>query len=487
MALGGCSLFTSDVTDCQSTTQCRDQFGIGFVCAPDGFCEEAPQLSRCMNTFPPDLFQHRELYQDTLVIGTLFDRSAATHVARERSARLALRQANDEGGLANRDFAAVFCTIEKNDQFDDLEREQAAERAAEYLATVLEVPAIIGPAASKDTQAVFNRLNEVAPGKTLVISPSATAVTLTALDPIDVSDRNPGLLWRTAPLDSEQGQAIAVDMTKPGAGRDPAAEVRNVIVIHEQGVYGDELSNVFIREFEQLAPGAKTDPYTYTSTDQLIELTTDASASDADEVLFISSQWREVVAFLTAVDSTWRVGQAGFSSKRIFLTDGAANDDVVTHAPSGPFANLRGSRPAPADADRNLVFRNFRAQYAAEYSNEDVSKYSFTANAYDAAWLVLYGVAWAHFQHDGDITAVNIARGLRRISSGQRVEIGASAWSTVLQQFRAGQSIDVAGTSGDLDYDPLSEETSSDVEIWKIANKTIVGVDIWSPSESAVR
>lgn len=496
--LQACSLFVTDVTECQTTAECREQFGLGFVCADDGLCEEAARPRRCDSTFPADLFSNEDLRKNAIVFGTLFDRSQVAHVARQQSAQLAVRQVNDRDGLARRKFGLVFCTIEPNPSYDPCPagsqpsacRKEAAVESAEYLADVLLLPAIIGPSASDDTLAVSNRLQELQPRRTLVMSPASTSVDLTAKDPIDVTNESPGMLWRTAPPDSEQARAIAEDMTVPGAERGEE-KVKDVTVIFADGSYGSSLANAFVRNFEALDPSARATLKPFTQVDQIVTLATEASDSAVDEVLFIA-QASEVVRFLTAVDTNWQGASAGrgFSEKGIFLTDTGASTDVLTKSPARAFMNLRGSRPAPANEQRNIVFRNFKAQYAAEYNQEDISKLSYTANTYDATWLLMYGSAWAQFRHGGAITGENIARGLRRVSSGQRIEIDPGSWDRVLQQFSAGASIDVFGASGSLDYDPKTEETTSDVEIWQVPvdgirpeDRVVVQVDTWSPPE----
>ena len=99
VAVGGCSLTTTDFAECEVNTDCRTRFGFGWTCGSDGFCAESVRLPRCNATYPEDLLIDPEAHKDTIVFGNLMDQSLATHRARERSARLAYKQANDEGGL----------------------------------------------------------------------------------------------------------------------------------------------------------------------------------------------------------------------------------------------------------------------------------------------------------------------------------------------------------------------------------------------------
>ncbi len=468
LAAASCSLTRVDVAECTSNAECRAEFGFGQVCLDNGRCAAAERFDRCNQTFPGDLFFAPERHRDTIVFGNLMDRSLATHRAREQSARLALKQATDEGGIDLRDIGIVFCTIEEDVEFGFDDREVAAAKSADYLINTLGVPAILGPAASDDVQFVFQNFRDTG---TLFISPSATSPALTDLDPPNVTDSEPGMLWRTAPPDSLQGAAIAFDMRAPGLGR--TAAVDRVAVIHQVGAYGSALTNVFAQEFQAMDGDATLLPYE--TEGEMADAIAMAALGDFDEVLFVSSQTLDAIAFMDSVATS-----EGFDGKGIFLTDAAANPDLLMQANPARFDQVRGTRQAPRDEKQDLVYASFIAAYSSEYG-EDVRQFSFTANAYDAAWLLAYAAAWSLFQED-DITGVGMARGLRRISTGSTIETRPTTWNQVVEAFRAGLSIDVSGASGDLDYDPATEETSGDIETWRIEGDKIIGVDTWPPS-----
>ncbi len=464
----GCSLTTTDRDSCTVNTDCRTRFGFGWTCADDGLCEEAPGFSRCNAVYPEDLFINPDKHRDTIVFGHLMDQSLATHRARENSARLALRQANDEGGLSLTRFGLVMCTIEEDAEFDTLSRQDAALAAADYLVDTLGVPALLGPAASDDVLKVFLHVRDRG---TIVISPSATSPSLSSLDPDTVSDDAPGRLWRTAPPDSLQGAAISYDMRNPG--KDRTAVVDTVAVIYEEGAYGEALASVFAQEF--ITAGGTPTLLAYSTPGKRSEHIGNVNTGSFDEVLFISSQTREGIDFMNAVAPL-----PGYDGMGIFLSDAAANPDLLMEADASRFPQVRGTRQAPRDETKDIVYAAFIAAYASEYG-EDVRPFSFTANAYDATWMIAYGTAWAKFQ-EGSITGLNIAKGLRRLSSGATIELRATTWNQVLEKFRDGTSINIQGASGDLDYDPATEETSGDIETWRIENGAIVGIDTWPPS-----
>jgi branched-chain amino acid transport system substrate-binding protein len=464
--VAACSATRPGYDRCATSSDCRRAFGPGSSCGPDGLCALAPLPAHCPETYPEDLWTNRELR--AVVFGSLTNRAVETHRARERAVRLAAKQVAKQGGLQGRTLGVVFCRVDEDKSLDSLTREQAAVQAATYLAATAGAPAIVGPAASSDVQAVFQAVRQ---HETLIISPSATSEALTGLDPPAASDQSPGLLWRTAAPDSLQGSAIAADLRGPGKRR--ASTVARVALLHETGAYGEGLAKVFAAAFKA-AGGEKAELYPFPSATALGDAIAKVAASDAEEVIFASSQVADAIAFMNSAAT-----QQGLASKRLFLTDSAANKDLLEKANPARFASVRGSRPAPLDDKGDPGYSTFIAAYQAEYG-VDVRPYSYVPHAYDAAWLVFYGAAWAELR-EGAISGRNIARGLRRMSSGAALEIRELNWNPVVELFRTGKSINVRGTSGDLDYDPLTEETSAPIEIWVIEGGAIVGVDTWLP------
>lgn len=451
-----CSLGTVSQDACETDGDCQQAFGFGAVCGEEGLCERAEPNPRCTRTYPDDLLGAPERYADTLVIGSLMDRSLETHEARERSAELAFTQANDSEGIEGRSVGIVFCTIEESSDFDSLSRTEAAVASAEYLVDSLGVPAILGPPASSDTQAVFTTIRDRG---ALVISPSATSPALTDIDTTSPTDESPGLLWRTAPPDSLQGTVIAGDMSMRG--------VSDVAVIHATGPYGEGLA----RQFE-LSFGGDVTLFPFDDTTARDTAISEAGAGAFDEVLFISSQTPDAVAFLNASALL-----SSYDGKGIFLTDSAANADFLggtRSAASARYPQIRGTRPS---IPSGFVYDAFVAAYGAEYGGEDVSRFSFTAHSYDAAWMLVYGMAWALLQEDA-IGGRAIARGLRRLSEGRELEVRPASFQAVIQAFREGAGVDLVGASGELDYAPDTEETAGPVDVWTVsADGSAIEVD----------
>ncbi|MCB9765648.1 MAG: ABC transporter substrate-binding protein [Alphaproteobacteria bacterium] len=445
-AAPACSLSTFDNQPCTTNVECRDAFGLGSVCGGEGLCEVTEVPERCTNSLPEDLTFPVDP-SETFLFATLFDHSLDTHVARYRSAELAVAQVNDSDGLNGQPFAILHCDNQEAHPSDGLDKDTATVALATWLADEVGVPAIVGPAASSRTEAAFNAIEPL--GTTLMISPSATSPTLTVLDQLVASDETPGLLWRTAPPDSLQGRAIADYMIDTGVAR--------VSVIYQSGAYGDGLSEVFADNFT-----GDVDLYPFDSETARSEAVTDVGLSNPSQVLFISSDISDVVAFLNSA-----AGQESYRSVPIFLTDAARTADVLAQASGASvlFPNIHGSAPSlPSGA----VYESFQSNYRGRYGGEDVSQYSYTAHAFDAAWLVIDGHAWSWFNEGEAVSGIGIARGLRRISSGESFAVRPGSWTSIVAHFEIGDGVDLDGASGPLDYDAVTEETSAPVDYWII-------------------
>lgn len=446
-----CTLTREEVAACKRNVDCRTTFGSGFVCGGAGLCERAEPAPRCGETYPPDLLSRPSSYDGVITIGALMDRSVETQRGREDAIRLAATQVNDERGLDGRPFGVVFCDVAEDSVYDSLKRTDAAVASARYLADVLGVPAIVGPSASGDTIAVFDAVKEHG---VLVISPSATSPELTRHDVASATDEAPGLLWRTAAPDTLQGAAIARHLTTS------FASATNVVVVNEEGAYGSALTEVFTAAFQEDGRTVRALPYQTAS--QRDAAIVEAGSSSPPFVLFFSSQTTDAIAFLNAAQAL-----ASYEGIHLFLTDSAANPDLLKGAAgaSSLFPRVVGSRPA---VPQGTTFELFKTSYSAAYKR-DPGGLAFVPHAYDATWLVFYGAA-SSLRQERAITGAGIARGLRRLSApAPETPITPANWATIADALGSGAPVNVVGASGNLDYDPVTEETTGLIEIWKIS------------------
>lgn len=450
-ALSGCSLQTFDRQSCTASTECAAAFGFGWSCAADGYCHEETLHPRC-EAFPDDLFTDKAGHSDDIVFGGIFDLSETSFEFMVRAARLAVLQANEHEGLESRPFALVTCTNEVDPTRDDLDGESSIETVGTWLSANIGVRGIVGPVRSGEAEVAYNTL---APLDTLMVTPSATSPALTALDGLSASDEQPGLLWRTVPPDDLQGAVIAIEMVEVlGAER--------VAVVHQTGAYGEGLAEVFVDNFA--AAGGSSELFPFTTVTELGAAVPLVADGAFDHVLMISSNNSDIIGFLNAAG-----GSDAFDDLGIFLTDGAFDAQILKEAEGAAghlFPNIRGTVPRPSIGETH--YETFAAQYRVVYDGQDPAEFGFTAQAYDAAWLLIYGSAWATYQEGGAIGGRTMARGLRHLSAGTPLDVGPSSWNLARATFREGDPFDAYGASGHLDFDPVTEETTAPMNVWTI-------------------
>ncbi len=470
LSLIGC-VAPPEYVECDGPKVCQETFGIASTCLDDGFCGTWELPARCPTTTPSDLLtvDPQPKLGETIVIATLMD--ASEDAFEQQAAMLPLIElAESDSGPGNIPVAAIHCTYEESDDFDSLSREDAAIELAAFLAVDVQPPAIVGPNSSAIANVVFNQF-QAAGFTPLMVSPSATSSELTVIDgpSSDKSDENPGLFWRTASPDDGQARSIANDIFGELA-------LTKVAVINESGAYGEGLAQSFKSEFEGL--GGTATLYNFDGSGALaaqVATVAELDDTEAPAVLFISSQISEARSFvqIAAADST-----GSFDAKILFFTDGAADSRLIEFDlaagdvdPTRLFPNIRGTRPVlPTGA----VYNSFNNLYRAEFGG-DASDSAWTAHAYDATWLAIYGIDWAA-ANEASVGPIEAARGLRQISEGDQTTVGVFGFADVQASFATATSVDLVGASGTLDYDSFTEETSAPVELWSV-NTTGDGFD----------
>ncbi|NCG20568.1 MAG: ABC transporter substrate-binding protein, partial [Rhodobacterales bacterium] len=284
LGLSACSL-GKNPGECATDDECRNAFGLGSVCAADGFCDVGEPNIRCTETAPPDVFQRPATYSNAVVIGSVFDMN--TDQPQVRSAQLAVDQVNELGGLDGRKCVMISCGYQVDLAIDDLTEEEAALDVARYLTDILGANAIIGPSASDQCANVFPDMEA---RDVMVMSPSATSPMLTNIDGEGASDAAPGLFWRTVPPDDLQAQAMSWDLADRG--------ITDLVIVHQESSYATALAENAQYHFG-LAEGTAT-LFSFDNDSSRGGAITDAGVSGAEEVMFQSSDVNDIIAFLQA-------------------------------------------------------------------------------------------------------------------------------------------------------------------------------------------
>jgi branched-chain amino acid transport system substrate-binding protein len=465
-AVLGCSAVSSvDFAQCSENADCRGAFGLGFECGDAGLCQEIEANKRCSMVYPSDLLSNAAAYRDVVVLGSLFDHTPQDgDLKLVKSASLAVEQANKIGLAEDRQFAIVHCGYQEDDKLDKLTSEEAAVAGAKYLVDQLGAAAIVGPGTSGLAQAVYRELEKPEHGeRTLIVSPSATSPSLT-----DIDTAKPGLFWRTAPPDTLLGAQLAVYLEE--------SSVFDSIVLYKDDTYGQGLAIELKANFED-----KMDLVGYTDPAEIplkvVEIANGHPMPMSFAVVFIASEVGDVTSFLNAASASQSTKDFYTNANvQIFLGDAGFNDDVITNTQSTAaelYPNIRGVFPGAPSGD---VYDVFLSTYAARY-NEKADDSSYSAHTYDATWLTIYGAAWSYYQHDKQVTGPFMAEGLQKISAGDPFDITAPTWSSIRKAFTEKRSINVRGASGELDYDPVTEETTAPVLRWTIVGDGMGGYE----------
>lgn len=406
--------------------------------APDMGPRQLVLDDTCHTLYPPNLLAEALDPSRTILLGVLMPRTGglgSLGPTISRAAYLAVDEINQSGGLDGRKLALLDC--------DDATNPEQAVRSAQRLVS-LGVPAIIGAAASSATIQAFTEVAR--PAGVLMISPSSTTPSITDLPDDD-------LLWRTAPSDAIQGAAIAAHLRARGITR--------VAVINRDDTYGNGLreaiqdafcadagcgrDNYFTRRYP--AEGADANHFS--------PILFDLQAFDPQVVVLIAFV-EDAVVFLRLA--------AAARLERFILTDGAKETSLVEglDAQADPLLRaLIGTAPA---SPAGVSYQDFVLRYTGKWNGAQPGV--FNAHAYDAAYLLAYAIAT--LPADETPTGAAIARGLRRLSSGQAIAAGGRDWNAGVRQLRtsAEATIDFRGASGPLDFGEQGE-APGDIEGWR--------------------
>ncbi|MEM7154302.1 MAG: ABC transporter substrate-binding protein [Myxococcota bacterium] len=366
-----------------------------------------------------------------------------------------------------------------------------ASAAATHLVDTVGVNAIVGPVFSESVREVAE--NITVPADVFVISPTASAASLSNFE-----DNN--LVWRITPNDVFQGNALIDRLT---ADYDPAPA--RLLVLNKDDAYGNELQQQIAADLvTDLAPAEVyfanyPGPETFGSKEELLSsygtvlgqalaqagIATSAMDYDsADDhythVLIIGTS--EAEALILSYMSAW--GQLyNFAPLPLFtVTHGAVPtmEDIVNSAAAIPElamvwpllqAQMRGTSPNIFDAEN---FTAFNIRYQINFNDEEALTSS--SLAYDAALAAMF--AMVTIPAGEEITGTGIANGMAALNDPKGAEISfGDAPNVFIQDARnilaAGNTVDLQGVSGALNWDPTNGELRADVLGWNVGNGLI--------------
>ena len=462
---------TCIVASCTTNKECQDAHPSPGAATDPWICRHADH--RCGQLFSIDckalLAEPADITSDeTLWLGTLLP-----IIGDDSSIGIPNRNGVD---LARRDFATAvnglppaiagkprrpIAFVSCNDADDPV-------RAATHLADDVKVPALVGPAFSGVTIKVATEVT--IPKKVLIISASATSPFITKL-----ADDN--LVWRTAPPDTVQSQAITLLMSNdvernlramPG-GVLAKDEPLRLAIVHKGDAYGTGLADALFQSIRYNGKNAATNGANFKTIDYgepgqpdseaRYKAAVDALIVYQPHVVIVIGTSEGVTKVFAPLETNWPSGIA-FRSRYI-LTDGAQIPEVWPIV--GTNTDLRHRILGTVPGTTAALYDEFVAHYKGKIT-DGTAPDQYTAAAYDAAYVLAYGVVAIGAT---PLTGPNLVEGLKKlVPPGPRIDVGAGGMNDAFAALLAGKNIDFNGASGPLDFDVTTGEAESDIQIW---------------------
>ncbi len=461
-ALSGCSLIVGDFTECKTDAECTDS----RVCSTEGYCvfpiarsecagdgDCAPGLvctaGACVQPAVPEGCGRTEGAfdaPDAVWLGaalpiTSGDATDQSEVMGLNAMLLALDEVNQREGVGGRRFALHVC-----DTSGDADR---IRQQVSWLSQRYSVPAVLTSGSGQTLAASTVSV----PRGVVLMTATATSPELTALP--DQNDGSVGLVWRTAPSDAIQGAVIADRLLA-----DP--QIEKVGLVYLKDPYGEGLATVLIEAFQGQA-GRSLLPISYNRGGAVDAAVTQLAGFEPDLTVLVGFP-DDLVRVLNGAAATAQLGTG--SGHRWFFTDSAKDPALIAGLTTmGQVEGSLGTAPAQGAGS---AYDQFSSSFTSRFG-VNPGQFSFTSHSYDAFYLLALGAAHAAgADGTGEITGRRLAEGLTKLSSGTPYRLRPSDLTAAKAALGRGETIDVEGASGKLDFNAATGEAPSPVEIWRI-------------------
>lgn len=445
--LGRCQASTT----CEEDTDCPEE---GMVCNELGSCQQPSSLL----VAPCDQAVGDVDADDAFIIGVLLPLSGPEEGFGRplfQSIQLAQNDFNGIGGVNGRSIALLIC--------DTAGLDAQAREGAEHLADI-GVQAVIGPDYSSQTLDVAT--NVTIPNEMVLVSPSATAVTISNL-------ADNGLVWRTVASDAIQGQALGELVAylldeQPQRGLNTrVTDPKLAVLVRDSDTYASGLRDSLVDvvpasiiqsdqfttyNYPNISAG---DPGDYSGT--IADLLTEDG--DPPEVITILGS-SEVWTIAELID-----GQVDHDPIYIFADAGRISAEAAG-APEALRGRVWGTAPQNVGDSGYAPYLGFRVKYQGAYG-EAPDAFQFVANAFDALYVIAFGAA------AGGFTGPEIAEGMTRLSSGDTINPNQSSAQSAINTLSGGGTINYQGASGPLNFDQNGDPQAGSTVLWCFDDTTL--------------
>jgi branched-chain amino acid transport system substrate-binding protein len=479
---------TSQGTEADSTADATDTTGEPVACSLNSDCADDQRCApngTCVSLLSPEC----QTYQwppggerdNVVFLGSIMPTSEPfTNLVQplENAVQLAIEDFNEETALqGDRRIAWVAC--------DDSAGTAASVAAAEHLVQTVRVPAIVGPIFSESVLAVAENVT-VSEG-VFVMTPTATAMSISALDDMD-------LVWRTIPGDVYQANGLVdrmIALDEDGSG----GNITDLLILAKEDAYGDELLMDVLPDLEAGLPDANivwdtyANPTTFETQDELINEYSSvvagiASSGPYSHVILIGTSemqfflYNYFVAFSPAENPVplFTITHGAVPEMERFINEIMEGTPQKGLVPLKPVieANLQGTSPVVLNP---VNFNAFSLRYRIRFNDEE--PLTSAALSYDATLSTLF--AATTIAADDEITGTAMAAAMPRLTDSEGVFVSFSGEDTsFIQTARnalvvADGSVELQGVSGELEWNLEDGDVRAGVWGWVVCDPTPTG------------
>jgi ABC-type branched-subunit amino acid transport system substrate-binding protein len=450
--------------ECTTNVECTEKLSAnsdGGVTVP-AVCIGEPK--HCVSLVNEDCTTVTGDYEDDeiILIGSLFSTTgaqAATNLARQQSAALAVEQINELGGVpSNGDERVRKLVLVSCDESVDL------ARATSHLVHDLEVPAIVGPNTSADTLKISSDFT--IESKTLVMTPTGVASSIAALDddnltfqmvPTDVQ-RAVLMISQLNALEQEIRSTTGKDKVKLGiVYRDDALGIGTRTALNDLTFNSKPLADsVNFQNNVQISPYNPTKPDQAALVASYVEF--------APDIIVLAGTAEAVSQVLVPLEAAWtaphRPLYVGIDSVKVpeLLTAATGNDDLRRR--------VRGTGITPSPESKP-AFDAFKIDYGTRFPGSSTT-ISGMGPSYDAVFAIAFGIAANRTKL---VTGPNIVDGFARLVGGDmQIAVGATKVLDAFRELDAGRNLSAIGTFTRLEWNEFGAVMGATLEMWCIGS-----------------
>ncbi len=396
--------------------------------------------------------------EDAIVIGSLFSTvgaQAATNIQRQQSAMLAVTQINDVGGVPSNSGVPHKLVLVSCDESTNL------ARAGGHLVDELKVPAIVGPNTSQDTLDLSMQVS--VPGDTVVMSPTAVASSVAALSDDDLTwlmvptdvQRAPLMVSQLNVLEQQLEAARGTSSVKLGVVyRNDALGVGTRTSLNSLTLNGKPISDAV-----NLGNKVHINAYDFSDADQ--DPIVQEYLTFLPDIIVLAGTAEAITKVMVPLEAAW---PASAPRPQYVLIDSVKVPELITAAMGNDDlrSRVRGTGVTPSTTSA-AVYNAFKVDYQVAYPNS--SMVSGMGPAYDATYAIAFALA---AKKDEPVTGEAVKTGLRMLTGGDTMEIGATKVLPAFQKLAAGQAINALGTYSSLAWSKDGTVLGGTLEMWCI-------------------